>query len=524
MRKCMPLILTLALTLGSLGNALAARPQDDGDLDNVRANIGYELVAPDTALISPTGAYLTVRQKVPVAKYRGHTIVDFVLPPDSGNLQLSAPGHSIVRWSSSPAIISATSDASSRRARIEKELAQLNGRLTMINARLALWQALPKSGGVDEINALQKAMEAEMPQLAMEQAELERRLKITNDELSRMPQPSSLGERIRVILAEDLPEGQLVEIEYRYTHDGCGWDAIYNFNAIPSGNGDDIIAVRLLAEVWQFTGLDWQNTRITLSTRGSGPREPAPLQEWIIDSQRQPLQPRAVLKAAAPALLSETENAAPSTQTSQIAPDTSSIYATWQLPASGLPQGRVRLEITSDQWKAPLEWLARPTRDNGNVWLMANYRLPVDKVWPVGQAEFSVRGQSVGSGIFRPRAGAATIYFGADPSVNVQTIANSRQRGESGFISAQKTFTWAWTYIISNGHEKPIRVKVERPAPMVVDGGITVNNKNRPEAQIDQDKHMYVWDVEVPARGNSSIEHAVTISTSGRLPLLPDMP
>ena len=515
-------IFLCALLLFSL--TAAAEPfNGDANMDKAQAAMGYVPTAPESALISPTGALLRVKEKAKAKKANGHTVVEFVLPPDSGNLQISTPGHSIIRWSSTPAILNPASAAAGRRARVERERAELTARLTMINARMALWQAIPKTANTEEMARMQESMATALPKLSLEQTELDRRLKLVNEELTRIPQSSNLGEKVRVVLADDIADGQSVNLDYSYTHDSCGWDPIYIFNARPNEGNGDHIDVRLLAEVWQFTGIDWPNTHITLSTQGSGPREPAPLPEWIVDSRRVYPQPRMLKAAGAPAAMMATANAA-SDEAAPVTADTSNIFATWQLAATGLPQGRARMQIASADWKAPLQWLARPTRDNGQVWLMATYALAPDQAWPVGQAEFNVDGQNAGNGIFRPRGGEAQLYFGVDPRVSIRTIENSRKRGESGFITANKTFTWSWTYVISNQREKPVTVKVERPAPQIVDAGVTVANNNKPEAKIDPEEHMYVWEVTAPAHGKANIEHSLTITSPTKLPLLPDMP
>jgi len=499
-------------------------PTPDMKMDNVKKNVGDELAAPVAALISPNGARLEVRQQVTVRRFNGESAVIFTLPPGASNLQLAIPGHVVSRWSTTPVLMDSSHPIAGRRARVEKERVEITSQLMTVNSRIALWQAPPKSASAEDVNRLQAAMAAEMPRLVLEQSDLERRLKLVDEELSRMPQISGLGERVCVVLADDAAEGQNVEVNYSYYHDDCGWEAIYDFNARPDEGSGDIIDVRLLAEVWQFTGMDWKDTQITLSTKGFGPREPRPLPEWIVDSQHTPRpQARAAMlsaKAMPPADNARGEIAG----MAAVDVNTDSVYASWRLSEKGLPQGRSRLQITSAAWKAPLQWLARPSRDSSQVWLLAKYTLPADQAWPAGQAQYNVSGQSVGNGVFQPRSGEATLYFGADPRVTVLTTADSQKRGESGFINTSKNWTWAWTYTIANQHNKPVKVRVERPAPIIVDEDVTVSYNNKPQAGMDKKRHMLYWEVDVPANGKIAIEHAITISSPTKLPLLPDIP
>lgn len=482
-----------------------------------------EMATPITALLSPGGARLDVHQRLKVRRINGKPALQFVLPANAANLQLSVPGYTIARWSTTPVLLDSGNPLAGRRAQIEQEKIDLTARLMTVNSRLALWQAPPKAANAQEVINLQSAMQEAMPQLAHLQADLERRIRLINEELSRMPAVSDLGERVRVILAGDVPEGREIDVDYSYNHDGCGWEAVYDFNARPDEGSGDIVDVRLLAEVWQFTGVNWKDTVITLATKGFGPREPAPLPDWVIDSATPKPEPRARLHDAKAAMvLTASADAKP--EMAPIVANNDTIYATWQLSEKGLPQGRSRMQITAAAWQAPLQWVARPSSGESQVWLLAKYDLPSDQAWPTGLAEYSVNGQNVGSGEFRPHGGEATLYFGADPRVSVITTSDSRKRGEHGFINASKTWTWAWTYTINNMHNKPIKVKVERPAPQIVDNDVTVAYKNDPAAQQDQKLHELYWLVDVPANGKKSIEHSVTLTSPTKLPLLPDVP
>lgn len=491
-------------------------------------SIEAELAVPHSAILSPTGARLNVTQKLRVKMYADQPVIEFALPADAGNLQLAIPDHTIVRWHTTPVLLNQGSPLAGRRAEIEKAKSELSAKLMTVNSRLSLWQALPKSANAQDIIQLQTAMQEAMPELSLEQSRLERELKLINEELSRMPRASDLGERVRVTFADNVKPGQEITVNYSYTHDGCGWEAIYVFDARPNVGSGDMIHVQMLAEVWQYTGINWDETAITLVTQDYGPREPASLPEWVIDSARKAPQ---VVTAARPQTGMKTMKAANAQETSldkkafaEITADTESIFASWKLPEKGLAQGRSRMQITAAAWKAPLQWLARPSRYSNQVWLMAKYILPPDQAWPAGLAEYSVNGQNVGVGEFRPKSGEATLYFGSDPRVTVRTIDNARRRGESGIINTSKSWTWSWTYVLHNDHDNPVQVRVERPMPMIVDKDVKATYSNKPPAETDAREHMFYWIVDVPAHGTREIEHSVNLASPAKLPLLPDVP
>lgn len=483
-----------------------------------------EAAAPHTALISPSGARLEVTQKLKIGKVQDKPVIEFILPADASNLQLSVPGRRIMRWSTTPALLDHGSLFAGRRAEIEQAQTETSARLGTVKARLALWQGKPQSMSAQDMSQLQSEMAQAMPALLLEQSRLERELKLLTEELSRMPAPSEVGERIRIVLDEDAKPGEMATVNYSYQHDGCGWEAIYEFDTRPNEGSGDSVNVRMLAEVWQFTGLNWKDTQITLATRSNGPREPGPIPEWIIDSANTRPQPRAAAHVNGAVTMALKDHAPDTAEGAGIETDTSSLYATWKLPERGLPQGRSRMLITAAAWKAPLQWIARPSRHSSQVWLMAKYTLPPNQAWPNGVAEYCVNGQGVGAGQFSPESGEATLYFGADPRMSIVTTTNSRTRGESGIINTSKSWTWSWTFTLHNDHDKPVTVKVERPLPMIVDKDVKVAYKNDPQPTEDAKEHLMYWLVDVPAHGSREIQHAVTLTSPTKLPLLPDVP
>lgn len=483
-------------------------------------------VNPVSALLSPNGGLLEVQESAPVSTRDGVSTLTFVIPGDAENLQLNVPGQTIARWSSAPQPLERSGETARQRDDLLNESARLTGRLIAVKAQIALWQSKPENSVFQDLIQREKHMQEAIPPLSVEKADLERRIAVLQQELERLPMSPELGQMITVTLQKAVSGVSKLPIRYSYTLQNCGWQPVYSFDAKPDTGKGDTITVRLMAEVWQFTGMDWRDTRLTLASHGMGPREPAALPRWVVDSQAKPAPVPRSLRAAPKAAMLSLEDAAvgEAAPNAPVALDVSKVYATWSLAARGLPEGRSRLLIAADVWKAPLQWLARPVRGDSRVWLMAKYILPSGQAWPNGQAEFLVDGQSVGQGLFTPRGDTATLYFGADPRVSVTTTADSKRRGESGFIDKSRNWTWAWTYTLTNAHNRAVTVRLERPMPMIVDQGVTVSYDDTPPAQKDEKEHMLFWNVQVPASGKAEVRHGLTISSPKELPLVPDAP
>ena len=216
--------------------------------------------------------------------------------------------------------------------------------------------------------------------------------------------------------------------------------------------------------------------------------------------------------------------ARPAVKAANVTINDKALYARFDLNAVGLREGRSRVRILADTWKAPLTWLARPVRGNTGVWLMADCTLPEGRIWPEGKATYYVEGHNAGEGVFRPEGRDVKLFFGADPRVSLVVDNDAKRRGESGFIGKEKHWNWTWTYTVTNRHPRAVNVRIERPLPQIVNDKVTVKHENSPEAVQDPKKHLLYWDVAVPANGQASVRHGLGISAPADMPLLPVAP
>jgi len=477
--------------------------------------------APQTVRLTPSGGLLAVEQQAPVVAAEGASVLRIVLPAGAENFQITVPGHAIARWSAAPQILDQNSALAKLRAERQHAIMTLSGRLDAVKAQLALWQGAPGQGSFQDMAQREKRMAEVIPALSYEKADLERRLALLRQELQDLPPSPAAGRAVLVTLQKPVSAATL-PVRYSYTLRDCGWRPVYTFDARPAKGEADATSVRFMAEVWQFSGMDWTNARVTLVSGGGGPREPAPLPRWVIDSQAPPtVQP---LVKAAPRMLLAADAAMPEATAAAPTEEVGGLYAAWALAERGLPEGRARLLVAADAWKAPLQWLARPSEGEGRVWLMAHYALPEGRVWPEGRAEFLVDGQSVGEGMFHPRGGEVTLYFGADPRVRITAVADKRERGEKGLIAKSRTWTWGWTYTVRSTRDKAVTVRIERPMPMIVDQGVTVTYHDAPQARQDAQEHLLFWNVEVPAGGKAEVRHELTVTSPTEVELNPHAP
>ena len=485
---------------------------------------------PKTVILSPNGGRFFVEERLKVTSGNGVSIIAFSIPGEAGNLRVEIPGNPPAHWTTASVRQDAGSGLAQSRRDLLAEQARLTGLLEAARARITFWKSLPEQGlPFREMEQRDSRMTEIIAPAAAEEMRLRRQLEIVVQALGRLPQDNPLRQRIEVTLRKPLPAGESLPVSYSYTLQNCGWRPVYTFEANPE---KDEIAVRLSAEIRQFTGMDWNKTKLTLVSHSPGRLEPAPLPRWEMESAL----PQADLRQQAPAALRAAmfEELAPAAGPAEeadvkqrpIQANTSGVYAVWNLDVVGLTEGVSRLVVDEDIWKAGLQWLARPLRGDGRVWLTAKYT-PTDKAWPAGEAEYSVDGQYLGQGLFRPRSGQddeARLFFGVDPRVGVMVTADDKKRGESGFIDKKRVWNWAWIFTLSNAHNRPVNVRLERPEPVAVDQAVEVAAQNHPPAAKDGKNRALFWEITVPAKGKAEVKHAVTVKAPAGMPLEPTAP
>ena len=75
-----------------------------------------------------------------------------------------------------------------------------------------------------------------------------------------------------------------------------------------------------------------------------------------------------------------------------------------------------------------------------------------------------------------------------------------------------------------NTRDKAVTVRLERPMPMVVDQGVTVTYRDKPQAQQDAQEHLLFWNVDVAAGGKAEVKHELTLTSPVEIQLDPYAP
>ena len=486
--------------------------------------------SPTKVLLQLSGGIITVEENVAVQNVAGQSTCQVLLPPGASHVRVLVPGKTILTWAQRPQSFKRKNAAAAKRTALESRLNEIDIALILGQQRLDLWNHYSNNCNYEDLESIDKKKLEIVPKLLAEQKSLKTERKQIEKELKALSEVELVGSLVTVTLAQNVTTPTVL-VRYSYFLSNCGWKPHYTFSIEPEQAKSEL-QVRFLADVWQSSGIDWQNTAITLVSGAQGQREPPNLANWLIRTdlaksveKRRNSYDRledTMVSREAPMAMSSAALKAPSYAEHEV--DTSGIYATWQLANTYLAEGRIEMLIQERTLPANLVWLARPNRSAGDVFLSAKSTLPADAVWPRGNAVYIVQGQEVGQGVFNAKGKDLTLYFGQDPRVRLEVVQDKTQRGQTGFFGRDNTWAWGWTYIIHNMHNKSVKVRLERPEPRAVDADIKISLTDKPRAQIDSKKHVLFWEMDVAAGQEMSIYHSLMIKAPEKMSLSPNVP
>lgn len=474
-------------------------------------------LAETEVVLYPSGAQVRVEETLPVSNGE----ISFLLPVDTRDLRIAVDGGTVISQEERPETLPDNASLAALRERLQRaraEAAALEGEQAAAQSRLDLWTkgGLTQQATVEELEKLDAAVAARVKDLYVRLNALRPQVEKAREEVLRLEQEverTGADAAGRRVIARVSADGGSVLVRYAYAQDKCGWEPVYRLDAEPEKG---LVRFVQEAEIRQGSGQDWKGVRLTLaSVNPQQGMTPAPLPPWKLSLWKvQPRQMDMAAPMAAAPVLAEARKAAPN-----LAPREEATFTAWDLGTRDVPTGKpVRLELAQGEWKADFVRLARPGYGQRAVWLMAEVRLPEDVDFPSGEAQYLVDGTPVGASMFSLRGKKADISFGTDSRVRVEMKQDVRQSGSKGFVGKRQTRLWKWEIEVTNGHTKPVAVRVEDPAPQVGDKAIEVKVSAEP-APVVKD-HVNTWNLEVPASGKRVISYTVEASAPQDTPLV----
>ena len=282
-------------------------------------------------------------------------------------------------------------------------------------------------------------------------------------------------------------DNQTIDIAYNYILSGCGWKSFYSMDAIPH---EENIAFSWHAQIWQSSGMDWEDIEMTLATlEPQRQLTPRPIPDWIV-GPIQDVMPKARLTRSA----SDFEMMEPMAMMPESAPvlERTGTYSQWKLGTRSLAAGdKPRIKIQEQIWPADFTHLLRPGIGN-QAFIRAEVVFDEALDLPRGETMFLLDSALVGKQQVRLASTSETIFFGHDPFVTSELTFKERKSGVRGVFTNRQTYLWNYTIHLKNNHLYPVKIRMEEPRPILRDQRIDASFKFNPEPD-EQTDSLFVW-------------------------------
>ncbi len=504
--------LTLCLPLGDVQAQAATPPL------NTKAEKAQNL-AQDSFLGVPAVPYRVVMNRqnsrafavsqLKIVEAMGGKVVVLPLPKQASQVQLQLPDNNatLVAWQTEKAMpYKPQGFIEKQRITYESMANSLGGALTSLQAQ---YDALVASISQLPPAEAEAAMKKALPSLALIGTRMhaaERDLAVANTRAALFQDGTPLSQQLVITVDTDLAVGDVLRVKYSYTLADSFWKPVYVFDANTS---NDTINVKLMAEITQNSDLDW-DTAVEFSTASGSEQNPPSVRPWIVRKMEKAQARTYNMPAESMVMMSAkagmADNAMGSFQDDQA-------LAVWTLKKNiVIPEGQTSLILQEENFKAPLQRMARPSSGQGKVWLSAKPTM-TSTFLPEGEASYLLDGVPVGQGIFQVKDEKLPLYFGVDPLVTVDIKKEVRTSDEDGIIHKEQVWNWAWTYTVQNKRAQAVQVRVEEPQTQLSDKAMSVEYADAPAPTKEGkgEDALFIWNVNVPAQGKQVIKRAVTV-------------
>ncbi len=505
----------LALSTSALAAPAPTKAPENAKLTSALSPRALAFAVPYKVVLNQSNARAFAQNSVNIVDMAGQKTLFLALPANATQVQLHFPDGdaSLVAWQEQQGLPLTTHSAhEAERLQTEKMLASLQATLNGLHAQ---YNALYEPALLLKPAEAQAAMAKALPQLnklSLRIEEVNKEMELTKNHLASLGKAVQASKKLTIAIESKKAIGSALRLTYSYTLNDSQWQPMYTISADSKAN---TVNFKLMARITQKSAMDWNNTEVEFSTMQGNEQAPPAVQPWVVSKVEK--QARTYNMPANGMMLSKSA----SMDESMGAFNPDSAVATWTLNKKiRIPQGQTTLVLQEETLKAPLERIARPSGYNGTkVWLSAKHAL-ISPFLPMGQATYLLDNVPVGESPLVVKDEQMQFFFGVDPLVYVDVKKALRKSDEDGIINKERIFTWNWTYTVINKRAQAVQVRLEEPETQLSDKAMTVQYTDQPTASKGPNETL-VWDITVPAKGQSVVKRSVTVKAPKDMPIYP---
>jgi len=345
---------------------------------------------------------------------------------------------------------------------------------------------------------------------------LQDRLNLLQEKLQNLSSEQNSGSMTAVVLLK-VPQSGKATFQLSYTCGNAGWTPHYDIQA---ASNQDKITFIAKASVWQNTGINWNDVKLSLSTgspsNGQGIPEISP---WYLSIN--PTQPKAKMMhpgraaaAIAPAMPSakyeEVGNAmdfkASSIPESQVSEGvTQTIYELSNSYSLRSNRNAISVDIQKFELLARFQYLCRPRQDK-SAFLEARLKDWGKSGLLPGEANLYLDGNYTGKTFFETNSAGDTLSlsFGKDQNISVERKQFKYQQ-DKNLTGTEK--------ILEAGYDLQVKNRKSTASLMVVEDQIPVSTNTSAEvellessgASIDKETGILRWNLNLKGGESASL-------------------
>ncbi len=372
---------------------------------------------------------------------------------------------------------------------------------------------------VDYLGARLQSIQNKREEYASLKAEKQARLEALRKKLKEIMPERPREQSLINVLIETAETAQL-QFELSYSVYPAGWRPVYTVRALPE-SGE--IELTVGAIVYQKTGENWENVRLTLSTvRQTAENQPGELPPWYLD---------VVQLQAAKALKAErmmTEEAVPGaviggvlggrvTAVEEKAITEESWFSTsfeikkpWTILSDGAER---RVPVDSNKLQASFDYLSIPKLQE-RVFLRSSFLNRLSYPLLKGKADMFIDRDFVGTSAIPdiPVNEETQLFFGEDNQVRIKRELVKREKSPPGFLGKNEKITQAFKITLENLRQRPVEVEVQDQIPVSQHSRIEVKDvKINPAPASRQENGIFCWKIKLAARQKQELSFEFTV-------------
>ena len=344
---------------------------------------------------------------------------------------------------------------------------------------------------------------------------LQERLNLLQEKQQRIAAGSTSGRLTAVVLLKSAQAGKAA-FQIGYTCGNAGWTPLYDIQATGSS---DKIGFLARASVWQTTGLNWNEVKMSLSTGNpaAGQQIPEIFPHYLSIHSPQPkarqayLQGRAMAAPSMPLAKAEASvadmefqaAAAPESRVSEGGTqNTYELSNSYSLRSDGKP---VSVDIQKFDVPAGFRYICRPGMEKA-AFLEARLKDWGRSGLLPGEASLYLDGNFSGKTMFETASADDTLSlsFGKDQNISVER-KQFRYLQDKNLTGSEKTLEVGYELLVKNRKSSPSRLTIEDQIPLSPNASAEVELLESSNGSLEKETGVLRWNLNLKGGESSTL-------------------